>query len=459
MKGSEQVRFLRSLTDQSYALASFLGLEKSRIPCMLFFEKLVLPPEFVCWDLRDICAPDVVVRMRSMLDQLLHRCGWDRELPNRIATIEYRLSQPDPGVSSADKNKAEALRSDLLRYQQTVAFLSALRRLREACTALSPSCDAQLPVERLRGNILRLCSEPDNDSFSTYVRRQRNNWKKRMPPKLLETMDEFLLFAARRRSFWRRPPSGETIEDQIKSAETAAESVRAKLDEHLRMMQDAPARRRQSLLYELSTLQMKHAQAVESPLEVLRSIGLGGILRTREDVRVTVSPAVSALFEYLSCFISYSSRDTEFAKRLHDDLVREGVRCWFAPDDLRVGDKFRQRIDDSIRAHDKLLLVLSADSIRSDWVEAEVEAAFERERKEGRLVLLPIKLDDEVMSTQFAWAANIRRTRHIGDFRQSLSGLEYDAALSRLLRDLRIDDAPTAVAAGAPLGVASESAH
>ena len=88
------------------------------------------------------------------------------------------------------------------------------------------------------------------------------------------------------------------------------------------------------------------------------------------------------MFKYLSCFISYSSRDTEFAQRLHADLERVGVRCWFSPDDLRTGQKFKQCIDDSIWRHDKLLLVWSAESIRGDWVEAEVEAAFERAQGE-----------------------------------------------------------------------------
>ena len=67
---------------------------------------------------------------------------------------------------------------------------------------------------------------------------------------------------------------------------------------------------------------------------------------------------------YYSCFISYSSQDVGFAERLHADLQAKGVRCWFAPEDMRIGDKIRdQRIDDEIRQHDKLLLVLSGDSV------------------------------------------------------------------------------------------------
>src|SRR6266481_2327241 len=84
-------------------------------------------------------------------------------------------------------------------------------------------------------------------------------------------------------------------------------------------------------------------------------------------------------FQYYSCFISYSSQDQEFADRLYADLQAKGVRCWLATEDLKIGDKFRQRIDDAIRLHDKLLLVLSETSVRSTWVESEVETAFEKE--------------------------------------------------------------------------------
>jgi hypothetical protein len=48
-------------------------------------------------------------------------------------------------------------------------------------------------------------------------------------------------------------------------------------------------------------------------------------------------------------------------------------------------------------------------------VEEEVEAALEREQ---RTILFPIRLDDAVMGTYTAWAASLRRVRHIGDFRK-----------------------------------------
>jgi hypothetical protein len=144
--------------------------------------------------------------------------------------------------------------------------------------------------------------------------------------------------------------------------------------------------------------------------------------------------------EFYSCFMSHSSKDYEFAERLYADLQNKGVLCWFAPEHLKIGDKFRQRIDESIRLHDKLLLVLSEDSISSTWVEDEVESALEREHNENRLVLFPIRIDEAVAHTQKAWAASLRRQRHIGDFTNWKTHDAYQKSFGRLLRDLQAAD-------------------
>jgi hypothetical protein len=108
--------------------------------------------------------------------------------------------------------------------------------------------------------------------------------------------------------------------------------------------------------------------------------------------------------------------------------------------DLKIGEKFRQHIDKAIRVHDKLMVVLSEQSIASNWVEAEVEAALDRERREKRTVLFPIRLDDTIEETPVAWASHIRRTRHIGDFVGWKQHDSYQTAFARLLDDLRASE-------------------
>lgn len=143
--------------------------------------------------------------------------------------------------------------------------------------------------------------------------------------------------------------------------------------------------------------------------------------------------------EFYSCFISYSSKDQKFAGRLYADLQSRGVRCWIAPVDLKIGDRIRVKIDESIRLHDKLLVILSKNSVESEWVEKEVETAMERERQQKRTILFPIRLDDEAMTIESGWAADIRRSRNIGDFRRWKSHDSYNKAFDRLMRDLKAE--------------------
>jgi hypothetical protein len=156
-------------------------------------------------------------------------------------------------------------------------------------------------------------------------------------------------------------------------------------------------------------------------------------------IRIGSKSLVGQPFQYYSCFISYSNQDDALAQRLYADLRAKRVRCWFAPEDLKIGDEFRSRIDESIQVYDRVLLVLSEHSVKSRWVQKEVETAFEKEGKENRIALFPLRIDEAVMHSAVGWAADIRRQRHIGDFRQWNDHDAYQRAFSRLLRDLKAD--------------------
>ncbi|WP_204141418.1 toll/interleukin-1 receptor domain-containing protein [Halomicronema sp. CCY15110] len=167
------------------------------------------------------------------------------------------------------------------------------------------------------------------------------------------------------------------------------------------------------------------------PESFLRGIGL-------PDTFIDYIPSLfNQPLQFYSCFISYSHQDEEFAKRLHADLQDKGVRCWYAPEDLPIGAKIRVDIDQAIRKHDKLLLILSKHSVNSQWVESEVESALEKERQSHKTVLFPIRLDDTVMNSSDGWAGLIKRSRNIGNFCHWKDYDDYQQVFERLLRDLK----------------------
>ncbi len=153
--------------------------------------------------------------------------------------------------------------------------------------------------------------------------------------------------------------------------------------------------------------------------------------------------AVIAPNQYYSCFVSYSLSDEEFANRLVTDLQSVGVRCWFAPQDLKVGDDIRIGLDSAIAAADKVLLVLSKHSVGSKWVRREVEKAIEKERTTGKTIVFPIRVDDAILQTSDSWALDLR-TRVIGDFREWQDQVRYQKVFSSLVRALTVSVATEA---------------
>jgi DNA-binding response OmpR family regulator len=146
-----------------------------------------------------------------------------------------------------------------------------------------------------------------------------------------------------------------------------------------------------------------------------------------------------------ACFISYSTEDKEFAERLYADLRENGIRCWFAPHEMRGGQKLHDQIVDAIRLHDRVLVILSEHSMRSRWVRTEIAEARQKEADERRQVLFPIGLVP--FESIRAWkcfdadigsdAAREIREYYIPDFSNWRDDASYRNTLRQLVADLK----------------------
>lgn len=113
-----------------------------------------------------------------------------------------------------------------------------------------------------------------------------------------------------------------------------------------------------------------------------------------EDFITFVPSLVGRAIEFYSCFISFSHKDEEFSRRLHSRMRAANLRVWYAPEDMKGGRKLHEEIFTAIQLHDKLLLVLTENSMNSEWVVSEIRRAKKVEREECRRKLFPIRLVD-----------------------------------------------------------------
>jgi len=174
------------------------------------------------------------------------------------------------------------------------------------------------------------------------------------------------------------------------------------------------------------------------PVDFLRGCGL-------PDSVIEVFSSLLETAGFYSCFISYSTKDQPFADRLYADLQTRGVRCWFAPHDIKGGKKIHDQIDEAILIYDRLLLILSDHSMSSGWVKTEIANARLREIGEKRQMLFPITLVPFEQIRQWkAFDADIgkdsaREVREyfIPDFSNWEDQDSYQKVFEKLLRDLK----------------------
>jgi len=113
------------------------------------------------------------------------------------------------------------------------------------------------------------------------------------------------------------------------------------------------------------------------------------------------------------------------------------VRCWFAPHDLHPGTPIVRSIEEAVHVHEKLLLIFSHNTVRSNWVQQEVEVALYKEVTSGQEILFPIRLDNTVLESDAAWAKRLCQ-REISDLTGWQDKTTYHQAFTTLLRHLKV---------------------
>lgn len=91
-------------------------------------------------------------------------------------------------------------------------------------------------------------------------------------------------------------------------------------------------------------------------------------------------------------FVSYSTADGRDARALAEAIEACGLRAWFAPEEIRVGDNYAAVIYDAICASTALVALLTPTSLASDHVKREFNAGLDR-----GLRMLPVMRDEGLL--------------------------------------------------------------
>ena len=94
-----------------------------------------------------------------------------------------------------------------------------------------------------------------------------------------------------------------------------------------------------------------------------------------------------------SIFLSHNTNDKAFVRKLALDLECHGVRVWLDEAELKIGDSLIEKIRDGIDSVDYVAVILSPNSIKSRWVQKEIDVAMTLEINGQKIKILPLMLE------------------------------------------------------------------
>jgi hypothetical protein len=130
-----------------------------------------------------------------------------------------------------------------------------------------------------------------------------------------------------------------------------------------------------------------------------------------------------------SIFLSHSSKDKFFVRELSDRLRSAGVNVWLDEAEIKIGDSLTTKIASAIETMQYFGVILSSNSISSEWVQKELQIAISRELEQKKVVILPILLEPVEIPS-------FLRDKLYADF---TTPEKYEATFPKLLKSLGVD--------------------
>lgn len=109
------------------------------------------------------------------------------------------------------------------------------------------------------------------------------------------------------------------------------------------------------------------------------------------DLRVDESPVPERLF---GVFVSYSHRDRAQAQRISEALRALGHPVWYDNWAIGPSESILDKVSDALARNDTILVLLSPSSVRSLWVQRELNSVLTRQLAGHQIAVVPILIEE-----------------------------------------------------------------
>ena len=137
----------------------------------------------------------------------------------------------------------------------------------------------------------------------------------------------------------------------------------------------------------------------------------------------------------MKVFISHSEEDETLARRIADVLKKAGLDVW---DDREIfpGDNWAEKIARALNESNAMVVLLTADALKSRWVQHDISFALGENRYKKRLIPVIVGSPEKSTGDYYPWILNRLKTIKLDAHENNEEDLQQ---IARALLDVSAD--------------------
>jgi hypothetical protein len=96
-------------------------------------------------------------------------------------------------------------------------------------------------------------------------------------------------------------------------------------------------------------------------------------------------------------FLSHSSKDKPFVRKLATDLEKYGLSVWLDERNIKIGDSIFDSVEQGILDSDFAIIIISNETFERPWVKRELKALFDLEIERGEKIIIPALIEETTL--------------------------------------------------------------
>ena len=129
----------------------------------------------------------------------------------------------------------------------------------------------------------------------------------------------------------------------------------------------------------------------------------------------------------MKVFISHAYTDDPFVRKVADGLEKVGLEVWDATREILPGDNWADKVARALEESEAMVVLLTPDALRSNWVSWEIQYALGEQRYRNRLISVIVGDPEELPEEDIPWILRRLQMIDISEYDEEEEGINQIA--------------------------------